>query len=104
MKMRLFFLVGVFSIFSAQALAFCVSPTAPNSPGIFSKPDVPYCLRTMRWNSKHSCDEWQISRYFDDVNDYIRGLSSYLDEVNFFAEQAFRYAKCEADEVRDQHK
>lgn len=96
------------------ALAFCSEPSfyesAPDAPGSYEKPRVPYCLSGYSYSGRHTCDEWEIDAYFDDVNDYIDELNDYLREANRFAEEAARfaadayeYARCEAEDVKRQH-
>ncbi len=93
---------------ACQALA-CSKPsfyaTAPNAPGSFDKPDIPFCFRD------HSCDEWQARNYISDVEDYVEELKRFAGEaIDFsnqarsFAEDALSYAKCEADDVTAQHR
>ncbi|WP_228866183.1 hypothetical protein [Roseibium aggregatum] len=97
-----------------SAFAFCSEPSlyesAPDAPGSFYKPDVPYCLSQYKWTSKHTCDQWEIDSYISDVNDYIRKLNDYADEARDFAEaatnfanDAIDYAECEAEDAKSQH-
>ena len=93
----------------AYQVSTCSEPnfyaTAPNAPGSFNKPDVPFCFRD------RSCDEWQVRNYVSDVEDYVGRLKRYAEEaIDFshnarsFANDALSYAKCEADDVNTQHR
>jgi len=97
-----------------QSHAFCSEPSfyqsAPDAPGSYSKPDVPYCLSAYSYSGKHTCDDWEIDSYLDEVADYVSKLRDYADEANNFANAAIRfaneavdYANCEAKEVKTQH-
>lgn len=97
-----------------QSHAYCSDPsfyqTAPVAPSSYSKPDVPFCLSTYSYSGTHTCDDWEVDSYLDEVKDYVRKLQNYADEANDFANTAIRfaneamdYAKCEAKEVNTQH-
>ncbi len=99
---------------TGQSQAYCSEPSfyqsAPDAPGSYSKPDVPYCLSTYSYSGTHTCDDWQINSYLDEVREYVRKLKNYADEANSFANTAIRfaneavdYANCEAKEVNSQH-
>lgn len=93
----------------------CSEPYAslslPSAPGSFSKPDVPYCLSNYSFSGTHTCDDWEIDRYKQEVEDYVEKLQEYMNdaaevasEAARFAEEAADYARCEAEEVSNQHK
>ena len=97
-----------------QSHAYCSEPSffqsAPDAPGSYSKPDVPYCLSSYSNSRTHTCDDWQINSYLDEVREYVRKLRDYADEANnfanaaiLFANEAVNYAKCEAEDVNSQH-
>lgn len=101
-------------LYATSASAFCYPPSfnesMPDAPGSFTKPDVPFCLSEYRWNGYHTCDDWELNSYFDEVDDYIRDLESYYADVATFAnvalahaDEALAYARCEANEVSSQH-
>ena len=98
-----------------QAGAFCYEPSfyasTPTAPGSYSKPDVPYCLESFSYSGSHTCESWELDAYKRDVEEYVRKLNDYANEAVDVANRARRYAleaqdyaKCEADEVLDQHK
>lgn len=84
--------------------------SAPDAPSTISRPDVPYCLQGYGWSRKHTCSDWELDSYKSEVEEYIDDLNDYISEANSFAEEAIRfandasdYARCEADEVLEQH-
>lgn len=100
---------------SVVAHAFCVEPTfntpRPKAPGAYRRPVVPSCLKNYKDTEKHTCEEFEIAAYFDEVNTYIRQLNAYVLKSKNFAEDAaslskdvLAYAQCEAKEVKGQHK
>lgn len=106
-------LVAVLTPF--QAFAYCSEPygrvTFPDAPGSYAKPSVPYCLSSYSYSGTHTCEEWEISSYQNDVESYVSKLQAYADESLEAARKAARlaqeaqdYAKCQADEVSSQHK
>lgn len=106
------FLIAAFQI--NGAIAYCSEPyvfsTPPDAPSSYEKPDVPYCLQEYSYSREHSCESYEIDTYFDEVNDYIQKLNDYISEANNFASEAVQfandvsdYARCEADDVKNQH-
>ena len=98
----------------ASSHAFCYEPSirisVPDAPRSFARPNVPFCMSGYRWSGTHTCDSWELDRYKRDVADYIDQLNSYVEEANDlarrvrrFAEEAYDYAVCEANEVSTQH-
>ena len=94
--------------------AYCSEPSfsesEPDAPSSYQKPSVPYCLSEYSYSGKHTCDEWEIDSYFDEVNRYIRKLRDYVQEAKEFANEAIQfaneaveYANCEAKDVKSQH-
>ena len=67
------------------AYAWCSSPMAPSVPSNWNKPtrpmkpSVPFCVN--EWNNTHTCDEWTISSYNNDVSFYNTQLQRYNNEV-----------------------
>lgn len=112
--MRAFVMAGLMAVAASDAAAFCFEPSfheiAPDAPGSFARPDVPYCLQEFSWSGRHTCDDWELDSYRNDVEDYVDKLNDYLREaVDFanaatrFAQDAEAYVRCEADEVLTQH-
>ncbi|MEO6015139.1 MAG: hypothetical protein ABIQ30_16340 [Devosia sp.] len=101
-------------LFAPSAYAYCSQPSfyssPPTPPGSYERPDVPYCLSAYAYTQKHTCDQWELDSYFDDVDDYVEKLKTFYNEVADYANSAKRYsddsydfAKCEIDEVIAQH-
>lgn len=95
------------------AWSFCSSPSfygdEPTPPSSFQKPDAPYCLSGYRYTRSHSCDQWELDQYIDEVNDYINDLNNFVDSATEFANaaiefqnEAARYAQCEAEEAKSE--
>ena len=104
-------LVGLVSTPSA-GLAYCSEPsgrsTIPDPPGSYLRPNVPYCLSGYEYSGEHTCEQWELDSFVNDVNDYIEKLNEfaddsidYADDAREFAEAAIDYARCEADEVKE---
>jgi hypothetical protein len=123
------------TLFPSLAVAYCSEPIfwanepdfaemAPDPPRSYAKPDVPYCLSSYSYSGSHTCERYEIDRYFDEVEEYVSDLSDYYSEVLQFVERAreyaeravdfaseveafsnevFSYAKCEADDAQTQH-
>ena len=100
-------------LFPVNVFAYCYEPSMyeapPEPPRSFNKPSVPYCLDGYSYSGKHTCDQWEVDAYIDDVNDYIRQLNNYVEEANSFANSAARfaseaadYARCEADDAKSE--
>ena len=113
MRSLLIVTILIFSMVS-PAYSYCSEPTLwsdkPDPPPSYHKPDIPYCLSDYSWSGEHSCDDWEIENYFDEVEDYQRKLRQYLAEVEDYqvavedyVSEAITYAKCENDEVLEQH-
>lgn len=98
----------------ASALAYCAQPSmyrTPPSPPSYGRPNVPYCLSGFAFSGKHSCERYQIDSYISEVDRYIDELNDYVAEANDFAisadrfaEEALAFARCEAEDIRRQHK
>ncbi|MCT4332777.1 hypothetical protein MU516_07835 [Paracoccus sp. YLB-12] len=118
-----------------SALAYCSEPSfysskpafsgaEPGAPSKYQKPDVPYCLSSYSYSGSHTCEDYELDQYFNEVNEYIDDLNDFYEEAVEFAEEArayaeqaaefandvrrhaddvLDYAKCEADEVKRQH-
>lgn len=88
---------------SSMSHAFCNEPNAPDPPGTFSKPDVPYCLSEFSYSGKHSCESYEIDSYKSEVEDYVRELKNYASEAESYYSDAVEYANCEIQDVVNQH-
>lgn len=114
MKMTRAVALAVCAMNAGPAFAWCSKPslyeTPPDPPAAYHRPDVPYCLRGYSYSRSHTCDQGQLDSYRRDVGEYIDKLNAYLRESSTFAQAAInyaneaqRYATCEADEVNSQH-
>jgi len=99
---------------TGPASAICFDPSfydsTPTPPSSFSKPDVPFCLSSYAYTKEHTCSQWELDSYFDDVADYVDDLQRFYAEAVAFANEAVRfsneaydYAQCEANDVNTQH-
>ncbi|WP_158703062.1 hypothetical protein [Allosphingosinicella vermicomposti] len=79
--------VSVSSNTANAAYGFCIAPNAPNM--FITRPAKPICY--------NGCDEWQVSSYRREIDDYFRKLKRYLTEVDTYYEDAYDYAKCMAE-------
>ena len=72
--------------------AFCIEPSISswNKP---SKPSVPYCIN--EYNNTHTCDDYTISSYNNDISSYNNDVESYVRELNDYVREAQNYANCE---------
>lgn len=106
----LIFLVTIF--LSNDVGAFCSEPSmyamAPSAPGSFSRPSPPFCLGSYQMSGQHSCSEWEISNFIDEINAYIQELNDYAREAQrfaadaaAFADDAIDYAQCEAASAKE---
>lgn len=125
----------IVAVFPYGAQAYCSEPSfyssepsfsgsAPSAPPSYQKPDVPYCLSSYSYSGSHTCEDYELESYFDEVNDYIDEINEFYREATEFAEEARAYAvqaadfandalshaddvlyysKCEADDVKQQH-
>lgn len=134
---RIFYFASlvICAVMPQSALAYCSEPSfysseptfsgsEPSAPSSYQKPDVPYCLSSYSYSGSHTCEDYELDQYFDEVNEYIDDLNDFYEEAVEFAEEAkayaeqsaafangvrthaddvLDYAKCEADEVKQQH-
>ena len=84
---------------TAQAF-YCSEPNAPAAPSSWNKPDVPFCLSGYEYSGEHTCSQWQINSYIDEVNNYISDLNAFARDAANFASDAHEYAKCSANEIK----
>ena len=102
--MKKLLVIVVFAmLYTDLALSFCYAPTAPSSwnrPTKPIKPSVPFCVNT--WDNSHTCDDWTISNYNNDVQSYNSALRSYSYDVDdyirklqSYVNDAQEYANCE---------
>lgn len=104
-------LVGALLLLSTDhGHAYCSEPSfsdnAPDAPGTYQRPDAPYCLNEYKYTGRHSCDQYEIDSFINEVNNYIRALNEYAEnaaefarEAETFANEASDYARCERDEL-----
>ena len=93
--------------------AYCSEPSfsagAPDAPGTYQRPGTPYCLNEYKYTGRHSCDQYEMDSFINEVNDYIRALNDYAreaaefaNEAQTFADEAADYARCERDELLEE--
>ena len=85
-----------------NAYSFCSEPMLPIMPSSFSKPSAPYCLSGYSYTHKHTCSEWEINSYIDDVNRYIKKMNDFASEAVHFANEAKDYARCQIKEAKSE--
>lgn len=78
-----------------QAGAFCSEPSVYMSAP--SKPSVPFCVN--EWNNTHTCDEWEIQGYYDDLEFYQYQAQEFINALNIYVSEASEYARCRAREL-----
>lgn len=98
---------------SGVANAFCSSPSEPfdnlpSPPSAFSQPTEPFCLADYKFTGKHTCSDWELESYFNDVEQYAEELRrfaddarSYANEVVDYANDAVDYANCEISSLNN---
>ena len=70
------------------AFSWCSEPIAPSAPSSWNKPtkpmkpSVPFCVN--EYSNTHTCDDWTISSYNNDVNYYNSQLTYLLQKANNF--------------------
>jgi len=97
----------------SHLLAWCSEPIAPSAPSTSSKPakpikpSVPFCVN--EYTNAHTCDDWTINSYNNDVSyynnqlqsynyeidDYQRKLQYYVTQAQGYSSQVYDYADCE---------
>lgn len=87
-----------------NAYAFCHEPTAPSSPGTYSRPSVPYCMSGFATSGRHSCKSYEVEAYKSEVEAYIEKLQSFASEAERYRADVVAYAQCEMEDVLRQHK
>lgn len=84
----LFFSTGLVNAWCTEPSAFITSPT---------KPDLPYCVNT--FNNTHTCSDWEINGYYDDLENYNDEVEDFIDELNNYVDEAVEYAQCRMNEL-----
>ena len=94
--LRIFSLIVIFFTSSSFALAFCVEPTGRfiETP---VKPSVPWCVN--EWDNTHTCDDWVISTYYDELSNYQAEVEYFITRLNSYVDEAVEYAQCRAAEL-----
>ena len=91
------------------AQAYCTKPRfddePPAAPDAYEKPEPPFCLESLN----RECKEWELKKYKDETDRYIRSLKSYArkaqdfaDATSKYADKAERYAKCKIRDTENQ--
>ncbi len=101
---------AIFLSATSSAQAFCSEPSmyaaVPDAPSTISKPSAPFCMSGYSYSRTHTCDEWEIRSYLDEIDGYVRKLRAYAEasaefanQAASFASDALDYAKCEQADV-----
>ena len=77
----------------AQSYAYCSEPSPPSSYSKPTKPSVPWCVN--EFSRTHTCADWEIQSYYNDVENYNREVESYIRRLKDYVDDAGRYANCE---------
>lgn len=107
---RLCAAIGLVLLSAQHAQPYCAKPSAslffdfPEPPTV--RPTAPYCLLDFKYSGTHSCDEWEIDAYLNELETYRLRLVRYLNDVQEFvnttdemADQARRFADCSMKEA-----
>ena len=73
-------------------MGFCSAPSEPFG-GAPSKPSVPYCVN--EWNNTHTCDDWTIDSYQNDLRNYQYEVERFVDDLQDYLSDAQDYVNCE---------
>lgn len=84
------------TILTTKVWAWCREPSISflSTP---IKPITPWCLD--EYNKTHTCDEWEIARYYSQLENYRSEVSSFAYILNNYVDEAIEYAKCRASEL-----
>lgn len=64
----------------------------PRAPSFFgTKPNKPYCA------AARSCSQWEVDSYRRNIDNHIRNLRTYADDVDRYYKSASEYIECMAD-------
>lgn len=85
-------LISMFFLFScSNAYGFCSEPSPPYPKP--NKPAVSFCVD--EWNNTHTCDDWQIAFYNNELRNYRDEVEQYVQELQSYVSDASDYAQCE---------
>ena len=79
-------MIIIFLIIPAKVFAWCSEPMATSAPSSWSnptKPSVPFCVT--EWNNTHTCDDWIITSYNNDLQNYRYDVENYQRELQYVA-------------------
>ena len=81
---------------AGKLMAFCIEPSVSflDTP---IKPSVPYCVN--EWNNTHTCDEWELSNYYSDIESYNIEVEDFINQLNNNIDESVDYAKCRIGEL-----
>ena len=88
-------LLAFLMMLSTQAGAYCSEPSVYMSTP--NKPSVPFCVN--EWDNTHTCSEWEIQSYYDDLENYRSESQQFINELNTYTSEAVEYAQCRANEL-----
>ncbi|MDE0307341.1 MAG: hypothetical protein OXI87_21045 [Albidovulum sp.] len=97
----------VMALSAASVSAWCNAPSTmwiPMTPVAPNKPYVPICIN--EYTRTHTCSDWEIASYNNDVENYNweleqyeRDVDAYIDALNEYLYEAREYAECMVDEL-----
>jgi|GEM_PF-1433978 len=86
---------------SFDANAYCSEPSFFQNPPIngasYSKPSAPYCMSNYKYSGTHTCEDYQINAYVNEIDAYVESLRRFAQEANRFAEEAITFANNAVD-------
>ncbi len=94
MKNRIVILILLMMI-GTQAGAYCSEPSFYLSTPY--TPSVPHCVN--EWDNTHTCDEWEIESYYNDLESYSYEVGEFISALNSYVSEASEFAQCKANEL-----
>ena len=90
-----FMVLALSMMVGSHARAYCSEPSFYMSTP--DKPSVPYCVN--EWNNTHTCDEWELQNYYDDMERYSSDVQEFIDALNYYVSEASNFAQCMASQL-----
>ena len=83
-------------LLAGTANAYCAEPSLYMATPL--KPNIPYYIN--EWNNTHTCDDWVIQNYYDDMNSYADEVETFMNALNNYVSEASEFARCKAGEIQ----
>ena len=90
-----FMVLAFLMTLGSQAGAYCSEPSLYMSTP--DKPSVPYCVN--QWDNTHTCDEWELQSYYDDMENYSSDVQDFINALNDYVSEASDFAQCMANQL-----